>query len=240
MIPATARDQLVAEHVHNVGFIAYNIGRKLPANIEMDDLIQAGMLGLIDAASKFDVTRENTFKTYAEFRIRGAILDYLRAQDLVPRSIRDQCKAYEATVANMTASLGRTPFIHEIAAVLEITPDEVFELQALFNPITILEMGVVSDFTRRDRASLLEILTGGETATEKMVNKIHHKRMLEKIAAYIAVQPPRDYVLLESYFFVGLTLFECGKIIRVGESRCSQLLKRHVIRIRQLVAEFNS
>src|SRR6478735_28889 len=118
------KDKLILEYAPLIKFIAQKIAVRLPSNIELDDLISSGVIGLMDAIDKYDPTRDNKFKTYAEFRIRGAILDELRAQDWVPRSVRDKAKLLDRTMISLESDLGRTPTDEEVAKALNCTIDE--------------------------------------------------------------------------------------------------------------------
>src|ERR1044072_801011 len=109
------KDKLILEYAPLIRYIAQKIAVRLPSNIELDDLISSGVIGLMDAIDKYDPTRDNKFKTYAEFRIRGAILDELRAQDWVPRSVRDKAKLLDRTMIELEAELGRNASEEEIA-----------------------------------------------------------------------------------------------------------------------------
>ena len=101
------KDKLIMEYAPLIKFIAQKIAIRLPSNIELDDLISSGVIGLMDAIEKYDPSRDNKFKTYAEFRIRGSILDELRAQDWVPRSVRDKSKMLDRAISDLEAELGR-------------------------------------------------------------------------------------------------------------------------------------
>src|SRR6201985_1514952 len=114
-LTAQQKDKLIMEYAPLIRFIAQKIAVRLPSNIELDDLISSGVIGLMDAIEKYDPTRDNKFKTYAEFRIRGSILDELRAQDWVPRSIRDKAKMVDRTMVLLESELGRIPSDEEIA-----------------------------------------------------------------------------------------------------------------------------
>src|ERR1035437_5524191 len=122
------KDKLIMEFAPLIKFIAQKIAVRLPSNIELDDLISSGVIGLMDAIDKYDPTRDNKFKTYAEFRIRGAILDELRAQDWVPRSVREKAKQLERAHLRLEQQLGRVPTEDEITSELKITKEEYFEL----------------------------------------------------------------------------------------------------------------
>src|SRR5579863_7824162 len=115
------KDKLILEYSPLIKFIAQKIAVRLPSNIELDDLISSGVIGLMDAIEKYDPSRDNKFKTYAEFRIRGAILDELRAQDWVPRSVRDKAKLLDRTYSSLEQSIGRPPTDEEVAAELKIS-----------------------------------------------------------------------------------------------------------------------
>src|SRR6202453_4425143 len=114
------KDKVIMEYAPLIKFIAQKIAVRLPSNIELDDLISSGVIGLMDAIEKYDPSRDNKFKTYAEFRIRGAILDELRAQDWVPRSVRDKAKMLDRALIELEAHLGRNASDKEVAEYLEI------------------------------------------------------------------------------------------------------------------------
>src|SRR6185503_17164144 len=115
------KDKLILEYAPLIKFIAQKIAVRLPSNIEFDDLVSSGVIGLMDAIDKYDPSRDNKFKTYAEFRIRGAILDELRAQDWVPRSVREKAKQLERAHVRLEQALGRVPTEDELTAELKIS-----------------------------------------------------------------------------------------------------------------------
>src|ERR1044071_5648017 len=123
-IDKRTKEKLIMEYAPLIKFIAQKIAVRLPSNIEFDDLVSSGVIGLMDAIDKYDPTRDNKFKTYAEFRIRGAILDELRAQDWVPRSVRDKAKLLDRTMIELEAELGRSAQDEEVANKLNMTMDE--------------------------------------------------------------------------------------------------------------------
>src|SRR5580692_3721749 len=122
------KDALIMEYAPLIKFIAQKIAVRLPSHIELDDLISSGVIGLMDAIEKYDPKRDNKFKTYAEFRIRGAILDELRAQDWVPRSVRDKAKMLDKTYAKIEQLKGRQATDDEICQELGISQSEYHEL----------------------------------------------------------------------------------------------------------------
>ncbi|MEN0058775.1 MAG: sigma-70 family RNA polymerase sigma factor, partial [Bdellovibrio sp.] len=159
-LAANQKDDLIKEYAPLIKFIAQKIAVRLPSNIELDDLISAGVIGLMDAIEKYDSTRDNKFKTYAEFRIRGAILDELRAQDWVPRSIRDKAKLLDKTMVQLEADLGRTPTDEEIAKTLNVSIDEFHDLVNQVRPVSLLPIDQATSFSNTDKKSIMDILEG--------------------------------------------------------------------------------
>ncbi|RYZ70273.1 MAG: sigma-70 family RNA polymerase sigma factor, partial [Proteobacteria bacterium] len=139
-ITPSEKDKLIVEYAPLIKFIAQKIAVRLPSNIELDDLISSGVIGLMDAIDKYDPTRDNKFKTYAEFRIRGAILDELRAQDWVPRSVRDKAKLLDRTMIELEAELGRGAQDEEVAQRLNMTMDEFYDLVNQVRPVSVLSI----------------------------------------------------------------------------------------------------
>src|SRR6267154_1355883 len=139
-LTAQQKDKLILEYAPLIKFIAQKIAIRLPSNIELDDLISSGVIGLMDAIEKYDPTRDNKFKTYAEFRIRGAILDELRAQDWVPRSVRDKAKMLDRALIELESQLGRNATEEEIAAKLGMNMEEYFDVLNQVRPISVLSI----------------------------------------------------------------------------------------------------
>ena len=150
------KDRLIVEYAPLIKFIAQKIAVRLPSNIELDDLISSGVIGLMDAIDKYDPTRDNKFKTYAEFRIRGAILDELRAQDWVPRSIRDKAKLLDKTMVNLEADLGRVATDEEVAVALNVNMDEFHDLLNQVRPVSLLSIDEQQAFSNVDKKSIFE------------------------------------------------------------------------------------
>src|SRR5882724_800004 len=132
------KDKLIMEYAPLIKFIAQKIAVRLPSNIELDDLISSGVIGLMDAIEKYDSNRDNKFKTYAEFRIRGAILDELRAQDWVPRSVREKAKMLERCYAKIEQSKGRHATDEEVCAELNINQEEFHDLLNQVRSVSLL------------------------------------------------------------------------------------------------------
>lgn len=224
------KDQLIQEYAPLIRYIAQKIAVRLPSNIELDDLISAGVIGLMDAIDKYDPSRDNKFKTYAEFRIRGAILDELRAQDWVPRSIRDKAKLLDRTMVQLEADLGRSPTDEEIAKALNVSVDEFHDLVNQVRPVSLLSIDDSQTFSNTDKKSILNLLEGSKL--NNPYNQLNIKTIKEVVARAIEELPERQRLVLSLYYYEDLNLKEIGQVLRVTESRVSQLHAQAVQRLR--------
>jgi RNA polymerase sigma factor for flagellar operon FliA len=224
------KDDLIREYAPLIKFVAQKIAVRLPSNIELDDLISAGVIGLMDAIDKYDPTRDNKFKTYAEFRIRGAILDELRAQDWVPRSIRDKAKLLDRTMASLENDLGRAPTDEEISKALNINVEEFHELVNQVRPVSLLSIDNSQSFSNDDHKSILNLLEGSKL--NNPFNQLNIKSIKEVVAQAIEELPERQRLVLSLYYYEDLNLKEIGQVLRVTESRVSQLHAQAVARLR--------
>lgn len=224
------KNSLVTEYAPLIKFIAQKIAIRLPSNIELDDLISSGVIGLMDAIDKYDPTRDNKFKTYAEFRIRGSILDELRAQDWVPRSIRDKSKLLDRTVTSLESDLGRVAKDEEVAERLGLNMDEFHDLVNQVRPVSMLSMEEQQTFSNTDKKSILNILQGEHF--NNPLNQLSIKKVKQLVATAIEDLPERQRLVLSLYYYEDLNLKEIGKVLCVTESRISQLHAQAVSRLR--------
>lgn len=224
------KDQLILEYAPLIKFIAQKIAARLPSNIELDDLISSGVIGLMDAIEKYDPTRDNKFKTYAEFRIRGSILDELRAQDWVPRSVRDKSKMLDRTIVELEEQLGRMPEERELAEKLSITIEELHELVNQVRPVSVLSIDEQPTLNNTDKKSILNILEGSKLNNPH--NQLNVKVIKDIITNAIEELPERQRLVLSLYYYEDLNLKEIGRVLRVTESRISQLHAQAVARLR--------
>ncbi len=225
------RDQLIMDYAPLIRFVAQRIAARLPSNIEIDDLISAGVIGLMDAIEKYDPSRDNKFKTYAEFRIRGAILDELRSQDWVPRSIRDKAKRIERTYAELEQRFGRAPADTEVAEAIGTTLEEYYEIVAKVKAVTLLSIDEMVGPSQHDRKSLLECLEN--VGSKNPFVQLKSKGVRELIVENIEQLPEKQKLVLSLYYYEDLNLKEIGKVLDVTESRVSQLHTQAVMRLRQ-------
>lgn len=220
-IDGKLRDQLIMDYAPLIRFVAQRIAARLPANIELDDLISAGHIGLMDAIEKYDPSRDNKFKTYAEFRIRGAILDELRSQDWVPRSVRDKAKRIERAAATLEQRLGRVAIDQEVADFLQISLTEYHEVIAQVKTVSLLSVDEMIGSGNNDRKSLLDVLEGG--SSKNPFNQLKKKGVRDLLERHIGELPEKQQLVLSLYYYEELNLKEIGKILEVTESRVSQL-----------------
>ncbi len=228
------KDKLIMEYAPLIKFIAQKIAIRLPSNIELDDLISSGVIGLMDAMDKYDPTRDNKFKTYAEFRIRGAILDELRAQDWVPRSVRDKAKMLDRTLINLEAELGRSPSDEEVCAKLGLSMDEFYDLVNQVRPVSVLSIDDSATFSNVDKKSILNLLEG--CRLNNPYTQLNLKSVKDIMTKAIEDLPERQRLVLSLYYYEDLNLKEIGKILRVTESRVSQLHAQAIARLRAKLA----
>ncbi|WP_369822078.1 FliA/WhiG family RNA polymerase sigma factor [Saccharomonospora sp. CUA-673] len=229
-----ARDRLVLHYAPLVKYVAGRVGTGLPTHVDVADLIQSGIFGLVDAIEKFDPERGLRFETYAMQRIRGAILDDLRSQDWVPRVVRSRAREVQRTLERLGASLGRTPTDAEVAAELGISLAELRELygQLRLTSVVALEALVAEG---KESESVVESLPDEDAVDPAAVLVDRDNR--KQLADAISQLSERDRVVVSLYYFESLTLAEIGKVLGVTESRVSQLHTRAVLRLRAKLQE---
>ncbi len=233
-IKRNQKEELIKEYAPLIKFVAQKIAVRLPPNIELDDLISAGSIGLMDAIDKWDPTRDNKFKTYAEFRIRGSILDELRSQDWIPRSVRDKAKALDRTIAQLENELSRYPTEDEISARLNMPIEEFHDLVNQVRPVSLLSIDDQPTFSDSDKKSISNLLEGAKSGNP--FNQLNVKVVKDVVAKAIEELPERQRLVLSLYYFEDLNLKEIGQVLRVTESRVSQLHAQAVMRLRAKLA----
>lgn len=233
-------DQIVQEYSPMIKYVANRIALRLPPHIEVDDLISVGAIGLMDAIEKYDPNRGAKFKTYAEFRVRGSILDELRSLDWVPRSVRQKASKLDAVVSKLQSKLGRPPEDEEIAEEMEITLDDLFDVinETRNMPLLSLEdMGISRD--SGDKQSLLDTLAGKSDVDPQTQLRLNELKSM--IAAAIDTLPEKERLMVSLYYYEELTMKEIGEVLGITESRISQIHSKAVYRLRtklkSLIAE---
>jgi RNA polymerase sigma factor for flagellar operon FliA len=229
MSPTPAeRDAMILEHVPLVRIIAGRLARRLPRSVDVDELVSVGTVGLIDAIDRFDVERGVPFKGFADLRIRGAMVDYLRGIDPVSRAVRRKHNALETKRSELRQQLGRAPTREEMARGLELNPtayDEMVTAAQLFI--------VVSSDTPLDEeggTTIGDQLSGHEqTVEEAWVERELTEEMLEALA----LLPEKERGVVTKFYLESRTLKEIGAALGVTESRACQLAKQGTARMRQ-------
>jgi len=224
------RDELIKEYTPLIRFVAKKIAMRLPANIELDDLMSSGVIGLMDALEKYDPTRDNQFKTYAEFRIRGAILDELRSQDWVPRSIREKSKMLEKAFSKAEKKLGRFASNKEVAKELGVSLNELHDLLSQTKTVSILNIDAVNDFSYSDKRNLLNLIDA--TENDSPLTKLSKEATQKVINQVLDDLPEKQKLVLALYYYEDLNLKEIGDILEVTESRVSQLHTQAMIKLK--------
>lgn len=225
------KEKLILEYASLIKFIAQKIAVRLPSNIEFDDLVSSGVIGLMDAIDKYDPTRDNKFKTYAEFRIRGAILDELRAQDWVPRSVREKAKQLERAHLRLEQRLGRAPTEDETVMELGITKDEYYNLLNQVKSVSILSLDEAGSFNSSDRKSILSLLESCKIPSP--LTQLSLKSVKEMVTRAIESLPEKQRLVLSLYYYEDLNLKEIGEVLDVTESRVSQLHTQAILWLRR-------
>lgn len=226
------RERLILEHLPQVRLIARRIQERLPDNISLEDLISTGVIGLISAIDNFDPAHNVKLKTYAEYKIRGAILDGLRGLDWAPRQKRRKSKQIEAAVSAAEQRLQRSPSEQEIAEELEISLGEYHQWLVEIRGLNIASLEHGGGEPGKD---LLHYIPD---ESEHLPSTILEKSELERLLAeYIDTIPAMEQTVLSLYYKDELTLREIAEIVHLHESRISQLKTQAILRLRSRLAE---
>lgn len=227
-----AREQLIVHYAPLVKYVAGRVAIGLPATIDADDLNGYGIFGLMDAVEKFEPERGIKFETYAIARIRGAIIDGLRADDWAPRSVRQKARTLERTVAALEARLGRSATDAEIRAELHLNADEY---AALLSEVKGAVLVSLDDLWTKDGDEEAPLRLGHmiqDTEAEEPGLALETEEVEQFLADVIDSLPEREKLIITMYYYEGLTLKEIGLVLGVSESRVSQLHSRSILRLR--------
>jgi RNA polymerase sigma factor for flagellar operon FliA len=227
---AYTREEVIHRYIHLVKYVAGRISVNLPPNVELNDLISDGVIGLIDAIEKYDDGRGVKFETYAITRIHGAILDALRALDWVPRAVRQKARELERTTHALEAELGRHPTHEEIAARLGITDKELDGVIQRVRGTSILSLEEHLPNERGSDIPLLDTLRGDE---DELGTSVEQREVREMLVQAVENLPPQERTVIKLYYFEGQTLKEIKSTLGVSESRVSQIHAQAVIRLRK-------
>ena len=232
MTPAE-RDALINETLPLIKHIAHRVATRLPSNIEMRDLINAGVLGLMDAIEKFEPERNVKFKTYAEVRIRGAILDSLRDLDWAPRSLRKKSKDLEKIYSDLSQKLGRPATDEEIS---EAMGEDIEDFHALVDQLHGLTIGSFENLSDSDDSESY-INYYPDDGSNDPYAKFESNELTRLLAGAIDELPEKERLVLSLYYYEEFTMKEIGALLGVNESRVSQLHTKATLRLRGKLAK---
>jgi len=227
-------ERLLLEHLPIVRFLARRIHERLPQHVEIEELISAGVVGLMDAFTKFDPRKKVQFRSYAQFRIRGAILDSLRTLDWSPRDLRRKGRAVEKAIALLTGKFGRAPTEMEIASELQLSLDQY---QELLGDLKGLEIGTLHAEHSEDSGEEELAYVPGRPDEDPLFCCLRGE-LKERLAEAIERLPDRERLVMTLYYYEELTMREIGLALGVVESRVSQIHSSAVVHLRAALREF--
>ena len=229
------RDRLILTYAPLVKYVAGRLGSGLPAHVDEGDLVSYGLLGLIGAIERYDPDRDIKFETYAIARIKGAIIDELRALDWVPRSVRSRAREIERAIAELEAKLGIAPTDEQIAEKIGITVEELEDSLTDISRSSIAALDELWSVSGDgDQVSLMDTIE--DTTGPRPADVLDETEMREALADAIARLPEREKLVVTLYYYEELTLREIGEVLGVTESRVSQLHTKAILRLKARLA----
>lgn len=222
------QEEIIKAFLPKIKAWVLRVSHRLPANVDNDDLYSAACMGLVESLQKFDKGRSVDFHTYAERRIKGAILDALRQMDFLPRNVRTKLKNFEEKLQELTTKLGRKPNSDELVEYTNLTLDEVF------NFLNLIETGQVtsldSALDEDGDISLIDTIKSFVEGPEETVSK---EQLVEKLGEIIESLPEKERLVITLYYYEELTMKEIGEVLKISESRVSQIHSEAVKKLRK-------
>lgn len=226
------RNKVILEHLPQIKYIAQRISRRLPPEVQLDDLISAGVIGLLDAYAKYDQSKGVQFKTYAEIRIRGEILDSLRGLDWAPRSLRSRSKEIEQAYSEIEQRYHRPARDEEVARWLKIDIETFHSLLDQLNGLTIGHFQQSSADEEKFDEDNIPLRYVSNSQVDSPFDSVQKEEMRGILTDIIGQLPEREQLILSLYYYEELTMKEIGHVLGVNESRVSQLHTRTMLRMR--------
>lgn len=231
------RDEMILRYTPLIKYIAHRLAMRLPSHISTDDLISAGVIGLMDALTKFDPDKKVEFKTYAEFRIRGAMIDELRSMDWVPRSVRQKANQIERAINQLEKKNGRPVEDDEIASAMGLSLDAYYETMKSLHGLSPLDMEEVQK--RFPRLSLEDILDSlADSEENDPFHEYSLKELKKVLARAIDELTSKEKMVISLYYYEDLTLKEIGEALDLTESRICQIHTKGVLKLRARLKRF--
>ncbi len=228
----TARDKLLMEYSPMVRYIVDRIALNLPNTVDVDDLYSTGVIGLIKAMDTFEPERGFKFETYAGHKVRGAVLDELRSQDWVPRSIRQKSKDLQKVMMKLRTELGRPPYDQEVCDEMGFTKREYEKYLSEVAPTTILSLEESMPDQGGESKSIKVIETIEDPGCENPLKMLGYEEIKKILKETIADLPEKEKLVIALYHFEELTLKEIGVVLEISESRVSQIHSKAIIKLK--------
>ncbi len=229
-IPDVLKEQIILEHTALIRYIVNRIAVRLPSHIDLDDLHNTGVIGLMDAIDKYDPGKNCKFKTYAEFRIKGAILDQLRSLDWVPRSIRQKSRRLEQAYSEVEQRLGRSATDSEIAQSLGIELEEFHFLLNQVRGISMVNLDELRSGGDPDQPAYGDIFE--DVKSENPFASLKSRELRQAVAECIGALPEKERLVISLYYYEDLNMKEIGNVLGITESRVCQIHTKAVARLR--------
>lgn len=225
----TVRNQIVSEYLPYVNRIVNRIATHLPPTVEVDDLVNVGIIGLIQAIERYDPSRDNKFMTYAVFRIKGAVLSELRSRDFLGRTTRKKIKTLEKTYLKLEQKLGREAKDEEVAEEMDMDMDQFYQVKRM-SSISFISFEEVGCTAKSKKEHFLGHLFGGDGSDALSLTAI--KEIKATLAGHIEQLPEKERLVVSMYYSDEMTMKEIGQVLNITESRVSQIHSQAVIRLR--------
>jgi RNA polymerase sigma factor for flagellar operon FliA len=224
-----ARERVIEEFTPVIKMMAHRLAFRLPAHLDAEDLMSAGVIGLMDAMAKYDPLREAKFKTYAGFRIRGAMLDEIRSMNWIPRSVQERIRLLQKTHADLLARLGRPPTDREVAAALNMSVSELDEFVLRSRGAVMLSLHDLENQDTEGRGYLRMV---ADTQYPDPLSTVVTSNVREMIGHAIEQLPEKERLVLTLYYIDELTMKEIGQVLHVTESRVCQIHTKAITRVK--------
>lgn len=235
-----AREALILQYASLVKYVAGRIAIGLPPNVDFDDLVSYGIFGLMDAIDKYEAARGIKFETYAIARIRGAILDGLRSNDWVPRSVRQKAREVERTCLDLENRLGRSATDQEISEAMNLSLQEFHQMLSEISCTTLSSLDELWTAHNPEDESVRVLDLVENPDSEDPEQQVEMEELRRALAKAIDALPERDRLVITLYYYEGLTLKEIGEILEISESSVSQIHTKAVLRLRGRLGRWRS
>jgi len=225
-----SRDELIAQYLPEVTRIVSRVVCHLPPGVDKEDLLHAGIIGLIQAIERFDPARNNKFITYATFRIKGAVLSELRSRDFLGRSMRKKLRQMEKASGQLELKLGRSASSEELASEMGLEVDQLDEIKKM-SCISFISFEEIGIHSAEEKEDLVSRLTNGDIEDALTLTRL--KELQTALAEAVQGLPEKEKMVISLYYGDELTMKEAGEVLEVSESRVSQIHAQAVARLRK-------